>query len=184
MKPRTGSIIAVTILALGVVASAGWFVVAPSVLAVGASSGVEVKPLTITQASGNQTGVVVAVAESFQRGQPRDPFAPLVAETPPDATLPGGGTTVPGVTTPGGGTVPVTTSPGFVPGGQQLTLVAISTVGGVPEAIVRVDSTEYRVNEGESFAGSFQVVSLDDDSGVFLFGDRAFTLAVGQQILK
>lgn len=178
MKPRTGSIIALVILVFGVVASAGWFVVAPSVLASGGSPGIQVAPTVITKTASASVGL--AVAESFQRGQPRDPFAPLVAETPPDGTVPGG-TTIPGTTTPGG---PTTTTPGFVPGGQQLTLVSIRTVGGVPEAIVRVDGTEYQVNEGESFAGSFKVVSLDDDSGVFLFGDRAFTLAVGQQILK
>jgi hypothetical protein len=54
----------------------------------------------------------------------------------------------------------------------------------VLRATVIVDSTTYDVGEGDTFAGSFMVVSLDTDSGVFLYGDNAFELSVGQEILK
>ncbi len=37
---------------------------------------------------------------------------------------------------------------------------------------------------GETFAGSYRVVSLTEEMGVFMFGDNAFQLNVGQQILK
>jgi hypothetical protein len=47
-----------------------------------------------------------------------------------------------------------------------------------------VDGTTYTVGVGETFAGSFKVVSLAESSGVFQYGDSAFTLAVGQAILK
>ena len=47
-----------------------------------------------------------------------------------------------------------------------------------------VDGTTYDVGVDDTFADTFRVVSLDTDSGVFLNGDNAFTLSVGQQILK
>jgi hypothetical protein len=37
---------------------------------------------------------------------------------------------------------------------------------------------------GDTFAVSFKVVSLSENGGVFTFGDSAFTLAVGQSIVK
>ena len=49
---------------------------------------------------------------------------------------------------------------------------------------MEVDSTSYDVGEGEAFGGSYMVVSLDTDGGVFLYGDNAFELSVGQEILK
>jgi hypothetical protein len=51
-------------------------------------------------------------------------------------------------------------------------------------AVVEVDGETYTVGVGDTFAVSFKVVSLTESGGVFTFGDSAFTLAVGQSILK
>jgi hypothetical protein len=49
-----------------------------------------------------------------------------------------------------------------------------------------VGSTVYTVTEGQTFATSYQVVSLDvaEGCGEFLFGDAPFSLCVGEQVIK
>ena len=102
-------------------------------------------------------------------------------------------TTVPGqVTTstvaPGGSTTSTegttTTTEGFEPQGTRVVLLEIREEAGLRKAVLTVDGTTYTVGVGETFAESFKVVSLADSSGVFQYGDSAFTLAVGQAILK
>ena len=51
-------------------------------------------------------------------------------------------------------------------------------------AVVEVDGETSTVGVGDTFATNFKVVSLSETGGVFTFGDSAFTLAVGQSILK
>ncbi|MBT8207004.1 MAG: hypothetical protein KJO18_01925, partial [Acidimicrobiia bacterium] len=63
-------------------------------------------------------------------------------------------------------------------------LIEVRLVNGVLRATVEVNGTTYDVGVGDTFAGSYLVVSLTEDSGVFTFGDTAFELGVGQQILK
>jgi len=127
------------------------------------------------------------LAASVQVAQPRDPFAPLTSEPPvTSSTLPGQTTTtLPGQTTttlPGQSTT--TTTEGFQPEGTRVALLEIREEGGVDKAVVTVDGVTHVVGVGETFAGSFKVVSLSESSGVFLYGDSAFTLSVGQAILK
>jgi hypothetical protein len=50
--------------------------------------------------------------------------------------------------------------------------------------VVSVDEVTYTVGVGDTFAGDFKVISLDSDSGVFMYGDNVFTLSVGQSIIK
>ena len=38
--------------------------------------------------------------------------------------------------------------------------------------------------DGDTFAHTFKVVSVTTKGGVFTYGDSAFSLAVGQSILK
>ena len=108
----------------------------------------------------------VKVLSSFQVSQPRDPFRPLITE---ESSTGGTGTG---------------TGDGFDPSGTRVTLVEIRDIAGVLRATVKVDGADYDVGVGDTFAGDFKVVSLDPDSGVFLFGDNAFELSVGQEILK
>src|SRR2546422_530549 len=58
------------------------------------------------------------------------------------------------------------------------------TQGGRLVANIKVGSTVYTVGEGDTFATSYKVVSLDASCGVFLFGDSRFTLCAGQEVLK
>jgi hypothetical protein len=131
------------------------------------------------------SGAGLPLAAGFQVSQPRDPFKPLTSEPPTtSSTIPGETTTtVPGQTTT---TVPgqTTTTEGFQPEATRIVLLEIREENGVRKAVVSVDGVTYVVGVGETFAGNFKVVSLSENSGVFQYGDTAFTLAVGQAILK
>jgi hypothetical protein len=116
----------------------------------------------------------IQVTSAFQVSQPRDPFRPLVTEDSPVGSLP------PGVGGPPGSGG----DNGFTPGASSVTLVDIRDVGGVLRATVTVNGTSYDVGVGDTFAGSYKVVSLSETKGVFMFGDNAFELSIGQQILK
>jgi hypothetical protein len=129
---------------------------------------------------------------------PRDPFEPLVttATTVPGETTttqPGETTTTqPGATTttqPGATTTTqpgatTTTTQGVTPETKRITLLEIRDNDGVYTAVVSVDEVTYTVGVGDTFAGDFKVISLDSDSGVFMYGDNVFTLSVGQSIIK
>ena len=170
MKARnSGSAAAVAILLIGVAVAGAWMFVAPSVF--GTPETVLGGPLaesTLAAPASSELIEGVKVLSSFQVSQPRDPFRPLITEQSPTGT-------------PGTGTG---TDNGFDPSGTRVTLVEIRDIAGVLRATVAVDGTDYDVGVGDTFAGSFRVVSLDPDSGVFLYGDNAFELAVGQEILK
>lgn len=131
--------------------------------------------------------VGLPLASNIQVAQPRDPFAPLTSEPGTTSTTAPGGTTTtqPGATTtttePGSTT---TTTQGFQPQGTRVVLLEIRDEAGVRKAVLTVDGATHVVGVGDTFAESFKVVSLAESSGVFLYGDSAFTLAVGQAILK
>ena len=135
--------------------------------------------VTGTIPSGQASAGALPLAANIQVSQPRDPFAPLTSEPPvTSSTLPGETTTttLPGETT--------TTTEGFDPEGTRVVLLEIREEGGLDKAVITVDGVTYVVGVGETFADSFKVVSLSESSGVFLYGDSAFTLSVGQAILK
>src|SRR3990172_4720807 len=166
-KRNSGTAAAVAILLIGVAVAGAWMVVAPSVF--GAADAVLDGPVAASAVAAPATAELmegVKVLSSFQVSQPRDPFRPLITE---DSSTGGTGTG---------------TGNGFEPSGIRITLVEIRDVGGVLRATVKVDGTDYDVGVGDTFAGDFKVVSLDPDSGVFLFGDNAFELSEGQEILK
>ncbi|MDP8957765.1 MAG: hypothetical protein M3N51_00860 [Actinomycetota bacterium] len=179
---RSGTAAAVSIVLIGVALAAAWLLVAPAVLAPAeealqgplASAGVA-PPAPAALVEG------VKVSGSFQASQPRDPFRPLIEE----------GSPVPAPVEQGGGGENGESGDdgedgdgSFAPSGTRVTLVEVREVGGVPRATVTVDGTSYEVGEGDTFAENFRVVSLEEDEGVFLFGDNAFELSVGQSILK
>jgi len=167
-RSRSGTAAVVAILLIGVALAGAWLFVAPSVF--GTADPVLDGPLaeaTVGDPAAAELLEGVRVLNSFQVSQPRDPFRPLITED--SAT---GGDTGDG------------TGNGFEPSGTRVTLVEVRDVEGVLRATVRVDGTDYDVGVGDTFAGNFKVVSLDPDSGVFLYGDNAFELSVGQEILK
>lgn len=164
---NSGTAAAVAILLIGVAVAGAWMFVAPSVF--GPAEAVLDGPLaesTLAAPASSELIEGVKVLNSFQVSQPRDPFRPLITEE--SAT----------------GDTGTGTGDGFTPTGTRVTLIEIRDVAGVLRATVRVDGTDYDVGVGDTFAGDFKVVSLDPDSGVFLYGDNAFELSEGQEILK
>ena len=129
-------------------------------------------------ASALQAGDPVRILSNAQISQPRDPFRPLITQDSPP-------TGVPGVGVPGTGNGNGNGNGGFDPQ-DVFILVEIREVDGVLRATVTIDGTSYDVGVGDTFASVYKVVSLDIDAqtGVFMKGDKAFTAAVGQQILK
>ena len=168
---RTLSALVAGLLLIATAAVAVWLMVSGGVFdSVAAASAPVAQPAPEVDASPLQVEESVTVVGAFQVSQPRDPFRPLITPDSPITGIPGVGGD------PGDG--------GFDPNGTTVTLVEIKTVGGELIAVVIVGETTYEVGVGDTFAGSFSVVSLDTDRGVFLFGDKAFELKVGQQILK
>ena len=158
------------ILLAGLTVAALWLLVAPTLL--GSSS----TPVAGGSIVADANAVVefqpdellpgIRLIEDFQVSQPRDPFRPLITEET-DGTGDGGD------------------GDGFDPEGTRVSLISVTTLGdGSRQAVVRVEGTDYTVGVGETFAGSYQVVTLTDTGGTFLFGDNPFTLAVGEEILK
>ncbi len=172
MRPVAATVVAVLML---VAATAlGWMVITSGVLsAAPASAGITAPPSRAAPVQVTATVAPAAVVSGgFQVSQPRDPFRPLITEDSPIAGQPGtGGTT-------GTGTG------GFTPAGTTITLQEIrdGTIG--LRATVIVNGVSYDVGPGETFATSYKVISLSSTKGVFMFGDSAFELTVGQQILK
>lgn len=121
----------------------------------------------------------IRIESSLQFSQPRDPFRPLITEESVGA----GGSTDPDTDGTSDGTDDDTDGQD-TDSGTTVTLQEIRDVNGTRRATVVVDGVSYDVGVGDSFAGTFMVVSLDETGGVFLNGDNAFELSVGQQILK
>ena len=138
------------------------------------------QPTTTARPTATPTVTPTAVPESFEVFEGKDPFRPLIV------TGPIGGAPVPGASpeTSGGGPGGSPGTSGGATGSQRVTLVDISGSGRGRTATVQVDSTEYRVREGETFAGSYRVKDLTAECGTFVFGDESFTLCVGQEVLK
>ena len=116
------------------------------------------------------------IISGFQVSQPRDPFEPLIGS--------GGGGGDGATTTTSGGGATTTTTVGDSPDGIRVVLLEVREENGELVAVVEVDGETSTVGVGDTFATSFKVVSLTETGGVFTFGDSAFTLAVGQSILK
>lgn len=124
--------------------------------------------------------------ETFEVFASKDPFDPLVepggggGETlgSSDGGETAGGTAATGGNgTSGGGTETV--------GGHRVRVVDVFTANnGEQRAQIQVDGTVYTVEEGETFADSFQLLSLSGDCATMLFGDDQFTICEGEEIIK
>lgn len=178
------------ILLLATAAGAIWLIAGAGVFA-SSSPGLDGPLAAVTETvPGGGSGDGLPLGAGLQVSPPRDPFKPLTSEPPTtSSTIPGETTTTsstrPGETTsttaPGQTT---TTTEGFEPEGTRVVLLEIREEAGVTKAVLTVDGVTYVVGVGETFADNFKVVSLSENSGVFQYGDSAFTLAVGQAILK
>lgn len=106
----------------------------------------------------------------------KDPFKPLI-----EAGAPGDGN---GGGTPTGGATPTPGATGGPRNGTRVELVDIFMQDGVRFASVKVGDEFHNVKEGDTFAGSYRVVSLTDECGTFVLGDERFTLCIGQEVFK
>ena len=178
MQPRTirraGTSVALSILLIGIGVAAAWVAFAPGLSADTEVLSGELAVTEILEVEGSPLLEGMRVNGNFQFSQPRDPFRPLIVAGGVIVTDPG--TTDTTVTTD-------TTIPGTVDG-IVVRLLDIYEIGGVLRARIEVVGVEYDVGVGETFATNFKIVSLDSDSAVILFGDNAFELLIGQEIIK
>lgn len=195
---RTVVAVLVAVLLVGTAGASVWLMASSGVLSVGGDRQLPGAPESGGQNAG---GATLPAAGGFRVAQPRDPFAPLLT-TPTSTTTPDGSTTTGGesttttgggstTTTTGGGSTTTTTSGGSTttttsdtPTGKRVSLLEIRDQGGVKKAVLTVDGQTYTVGVGDTFATDFKVISLATSSGVFMYRDSVFTLAVGQSIIK
>lgn len=124
----------------------------------------------------------------------RDPFDPVREPAPAEPVSAGitdGEPIAPGV--PGGvplfpvdgtPTGPACTTYGdVVCDGISVALVDVKTVDEAPLAVVRVDTVELELAPGTTF-GRFGLLAIDGSCASFVYGDEAFSLCEGDQILK
>ena len=133
--------------------------------------------------------------ETFEVFAPKDPFAPLIDQSPADPGTTDGG--IPPTDTDGDGVIDDGSGTGDGTGkgtsnggggenigGHRVTLVDVFGEDGRSRAQIQVDGTVYTVDEGDQFAESFELLSLSGDCATLLFGDDQFTLCEGEEILK
>ncbi len=188
-RSLTASVVAILLVATAVVSV--WLIATSGVFAAagpGLDGPLPAAPGTIAPLAAADDGL--GLTSAFQVAPPRDPFRPLIESTTTTTgattTTTGGTTTTTGdgTTTTTAGDGATTTTEGFEPETRRVVLLEIRDEDGTRKAVVTVDGETYIVAVGETFAENFKVVSLSENNGVFLFGDSAFTLAVGQAILK
>jgi len=192
---RTAVSIFVSLILVGTAVASVWLMASAGVFTGGGAGlpGAPAAAVTIAPAPAGS----VSVAPGFQVAQPRDPFEPLITspegEGGETTTTGAGGTTTTGAggttTTVAGGTTTTaaggtTTTQGDGPDGIRVKLLEVRNEASGRVAVVEVDGIAYTVRVGDTFATTFKVVSLTTNGGVFTYGDSAFSLAVGQSILK
>ena len=170
----------------------------------GGSSTATTVPLTgAPSATSSTTTSTTAPTETFEVFNNKNPFVPLRGEaTAPAAGATGGATgggttatTAAGASGAAAGAASGTASGGGTAAGgggtaprrsQRVSLVDVFQEGGRTMANVKVNDTVYKVAAGDSFAGSYKVVSLTQSTGCgrFLFGDEPFQLCKGEEVLK
>ncbi len=129
-----------------------------------------------TDATTTLVDIPAATAQFFLGN---DPFSPVRTQTVEVVTSPPG-------TTPQAGTEddPCTSGAVVTCDGQSVRLIDVYDQSGANRAIVEIDGVAYDVESGQTFAVSYQVLSVEQSCATLLYGDDAFTLCEGQQILK
>jgi hypothetical protein len=119
------------------------------------------------------------VPSTFNNVLARDPFKPLYVVPPPPPVAPVVGTTT--STSTSTSTVGTTTA---APASQPVTLVKVYSKNGKTFAQTRIGSTLYAPSAGQTFAGTFQLLSINGNAATYVQGDEQFSLSVGQVVLK
>ena len=110
------------------------------------------------------------VPSTFDSVLARDPFRPLYAPPPPpvDATA---GTTA-------------TTTATAASSSQPVTLVKVYSKNGKSYAQTKVGNTVFTTTAGQTFAGTFRLLSTHGSAATYVQGDEQFSLSVGQVVQK
>ncbi|MGZ4212948.1 MAG: hypothetical protein ACXVQV_06905 [Actinomycetota bacterium] len=140
----------------------------------GGIEGVNTTPV-VRNPSASPSPTVSSPPETGQAFEGKDPFQPLVVAVAPGPS----GTPAPA---PTGSVAPV--GGGGSGTATTVTLIDIRKQNGKLEATLDVNGKDYTAAAGETFAGSFRVVSLNSSCGTFVFGDERFSLCVGQEVRK
>jgi hypothetical protein len=175
-KRGSGSATALAIILVGLGLAVGWFGIAPAVFGAGSNpynAMMAAEPAPQSAPTGNVAQLVAGdvVASNLQTSQPRDPFRPLILDDGTAAFGPGSG-----------GRNGIT---------FKVNNIEIDADGALTVE-VELNGTIHTVGVGDTFAGSYKVISItppDEAAGtlgraVFLFGDNAFEVVEGQEILK
>jgi len=139
--------------------------------------------------------------ETFEVFAPKDPFKPLVETGGAGGAAGPTGTASPtttGGTTATGGTTTTTTFEGNGGGGggggssrgaksiegHSVKLIDVFETKRGRRAQVQVDGTVYTVDEDETFAETFKLLSASGECASMLYGDDQFSICEGEEILK
>lgn len=140
-------------------------------------------------------GITALPTVTYEVFLSRDPFEPVVPEDVVPASETGDTTDQtqtgddPDTTDPDSQTTPPTEGctgqDEVVCNGHVVTLIDVTTdESGEPMAVIQVDTTIYEVREGDEFAGSFKLVSIESNRVRLMFGDVVFFLPEGESVLK
>jgi hypothetical protein len=129
---------------------------------------------------------VVPPVETVEVFLSRDPFRPVRPEEPQPAPVDGDPTPSPGDDNDDTDTDPDPKEgdDSTVVEGREVELIDVFLENDTRRATIRVDSTTYTVSEGDTFAGSFRVLSIDPPCATLLYGDNQFTLCEGERVRK
>lgn len=138
-------------------------------------------PLVALAASGSGGAATPPPVEAPPVPATSDPSAPVLFPTFP--TFPTSPAPTPTTVPSGVQAAPIPTpAPSAI---RTFSLESVYRDGtGLVAATVRVDTTSYAVTAGQDFAFSYRALSLNSDSlcGVFLYGDKRFSLCQGEKI--
>src|SRR3954470_14244835 len=114
------------------------------------------------------------VPSTFDSVLARDPFRPLYAPPPPPPPVAG----------PTGTTATTTTTATAASSSQPVTLVKVYSKSGKSYAQTKVGNTGFTSTAGQTFAGTFRLLSTHGTAATYVQGDEQFSLSVGQVVLK
>jgi hypothetical protein len=128
---------------------------------------------TTTSAAKKPAAVTKTVPSTFNNVLARDPFKPLyVVPPPPPAPVAAAATSTTSTTSTASST------------SQPVTLVKVYSKNGKTFAQTKIGSTLYTPAVGQTFAGTFQLLSINGTAATYVQGDEQFSLSVGQVVLK
>src|SRR3954469_22532596 len=113
------------------------------------------------------------VPSTFDSVLARDPFRPLYAPPPPSPVA---------ATT--GATATTATTATAASSSQPVTLVKVYSKNGKSYAQTKVGNTVFTSTAGQTFAGTFRLLSTHGTSATYVQGDEQFSLSVGQVVQK